>query len=38
MTSVWAYHWDLPDEGVELAVERIAGLGIGAVRIAQPPN
>lgn len=32
--GVYAYPWDLLDEGVETALERIAGLGLEAVNVA----
>lgn len=33
-TSIWAYPWDLLDEGVETAIDRIASLGLDAVSVA----
>ena len=33
-TSIWAYPWDLLDEGVEAALDKIAGMGMDAVSIS----
>lgn len=33
-TAIWAYPWDLVDEGVEAAVDHIASLGLDAISLA----
>ena len=33
-TSIWAYPWDLLNEGVETALEKISSLGLDAVSLA----
>lgn len=33
-TSIWAYPWDLLNEGVETALDRIVSLGLDAVSVA----
>lgn len=33
-TSIWAYPWDLLDEGVEVALDKMAGMGMNAVSVA----
>ena len=33
--SMWAYPWDINDEGIDAALDRIAGIGIGDVKVAS---